>query len=65
MVVVSVNSFSYFSIMIDQESLVSYRSLSSETIINQQKWLYRVMFFSVGVITLGAIVGFLLSRGII
>lgn len=51
--------------MIDQESLVSWRSLSSETINNQQKWIYRVMGVLMGVITLSAVIGFLLSRGII
>ena len=51
--------------MIDQESLVSWRSLSSETINNQQKWLYKIMGVLMGVITFGAVIGFLLSRDII
>lgn len=51
--------------MIDQESLVSWRSLSSETINNQQKWMYRIMFGLMGVIIIGAVIGFLLSLDII
>lgn len=48
-----------------EESLLSWRSLSSETINNQQKWLYRIMFGLMGVITIGALIGFLISRNII
>lgn len=47
------------------ESLVSWRSLSSETINNQQKWFLKIMFWLIGLFTIGVIIGFLISRGII
>lgn len=55
-----------------EESLLSWHSLtegssdlSSETINSQQKWMYRIMFGLMGVITIGAVIGFLLSHTIV
>lgn len=48
--------------MIDQESLVSWRSLSSETINNQQNCIYKIMFGLMAVITLIVLTGYLLSH---
>lgn len=48
-----------------EESLVSSRSLSSETINNQQNCIYKVMGVLMAVITLGSIIGFLFSLDIL
>lgn len=41
-----------------EESLLSWRSLSSETINNQQKWIYKIMSILMVIITICAVIGF-------
>ena len=43
------------------ESLVSWRSLSSDQIENQNAWILKIMGVLISVAILGSIIGFLLS----
>lgn len=48
-----------------EQALLTWRNWSGERVNNQNKWVFRIMFGLMGVITIGALIGFLLSCNII